>query len=101
MPAELMFFESFYKTQTLSAWKLENSSFIDPDPEATIFTELPTLIQYYLTRWEQFHLIMPYNKEFFDPKKRGDDFLHSPARLLESVSKENMALRQNAEFFNK
>lgn len=101
MPAELMFFENFYETQTLSAWKLENSSFIDPDPEATIFTELPTLIQYYLTRWEQLNLIMPYNKEFFDPKKKGDDFLHSPARLLESVSKENVALSHNPGIFNK
>lgn len=92
MPAELLFLENFYKTQTLSSSNLQNSSFIDPDPEATIFTELPTLIQYYLTRWEQLNLIMPYNKEFFDPKKKGEEFLRSPVSLLEAVNKENAEL---------
>jgi nucleoside-diphosphate-sugar epimerase len=53
MPAELLFLKSFYDTQTLSATKLMASSFVDPKPEATIFTKLSTLIQYYVTRWEK------------------------------------------------
>lgn len=89
MPAELMFLENFYKTQTLSSKKLRESSFVDPKPEATIFTKLPTLIQYYLTRWEQLNLIKPYNKEFFDPKKKANEFLSSPEKLLEDIHKEN------------
>ena len=101
MPAELMFLENFYKTQTLSAKKLEKSSFRDPEPETTIFTQLPCLIQYYLTRWEQLNLIMPYNKEFFDPKKKGDLFLNSPRSLLESVSKENIDFSQDSGLSDK
>lgn len=85
MPAELLFFENFYKTQTLSPEKLLRSSFVDPRPEMTIFTELPNLIQYYLTRWEHLNLISRYNKEFFDPKKRAEEFLYSPETLLEAI----------------
>lgn len=94
MPGELMFLEKFYKTQTLTSKKLESSSFVDPYPAATIFTELPELVQYYLTRWEQLNLIMPYNKEFFDPKKRGEEFVRSPETLLEYVHKENLSSRE-------
>jgi len=88
MPAELMFLEKFYETQTLSAAKLQASSFVDPDPEATIFTELPALIQYYVTRWENLNLIEPFNKEFFDPRKRAEEFLRSPETLLQEVHAE-------------
>lgn len=89
MPAELMFLESFYQTQTLSAAKLQASSFVDPDPEATVYTELPALIQYYVTRWEHLNLIEPFNKEFFDPQKRGEQFLMSPEELLAAVHRES------------
>jgi nucleoside-diphosphate-sugar epimerase len=89
MPAELMFLQNFYETQTLSADKLRNSSFVDPDPEATIFTELPALIEYYVTRWEQLNLIEPLNKEFFDPRRQAEEFLHAPERLLKAVHKES------------
>ena len=85
MPAEVMFLEQFYQTQTLSAAKLESSSFEDPFPETTIYTALPDIIQYYLTRWEHLNLISPYNKEFFDPKKRAEDFLRSPEDLLQEI----------------
>jgi len=89
MPAELMFLEKFYQTQTLTSSRLKSSSFVDPDPEATIFTELPALIQYYVTRWENLNLIEPFNKEFFDPRKRGEDFLHNPDMLLEEMHQES------------
>jgi hypothetical protein len=89
MPAELMFLQNFYETQTLSAAKLRQSSFRDPDPEATIFTELPELIQYYVTRWEHLNLIKPFNKEFFDPRRRAEEFLHTPELLLQEMYKES------------
>lgn len=85
LPAELIFMESFYKTQTLSAAKLESSSFVDPVPGMTVLAYLPEIIEYYLTRWEHLNLIEPFNKEFFDPKKRANDFLRSPETLLESI----------------
>lgn len=89
MPAELMFLKNFYETQTLSAAKLRRSSFVDPFPEATIFTELPVLIEYYITRWEHLNLIEPFNKEFFDPRKRAEDFLYKPVQLLSEINQES------------
>jgi len=89
MPAELMFLENFYQTQTLSAAKLQRSSFIDPFPDETIFTNLPDLIEYYITRWEQLNLISTFNREFFDPQKRAEEFLASPQTLLQSFHREN------------
>ncbi|MFA6284381.1 MAG: NAD(P)-dependent oxidoreductase [Desulfurivibrionaceae bacterium] len=89
MPAELLFLRNFYETQTLSATKLRQSSFADPDPEATIFTELPELIEYYVTRWEHLNLIEPFNKEFFDPRRRAEEFLHAPEQLLREIHQES------------
>lgn len=88
MPAELMFLKNFYETQTLSSGKLRRSSFRDPYPEETVFTNLPDLIEYYITRWEQLNLISSFNKEFFDPQKRAEEFLNSPERLLQSFHAE-------------
>ena len=90
MPAELMFLKNFYETQTLSATKLRRSSFVDPDPEATVFTELPELIEYYVTRWEHLNLIEPFNKDFFDPRsRRAEEFLHTPGQLLQKIHQES------------
>ncbi|MBW6520669.1 MAG: NAD(P)-dependent oxidoreductase [Desulfoarculaceae bacterium] len=88
MPPELMFLKNFYQMQTLSATKLCQSSFVDPDPRVTIFTELPALIQYYLTRWEDLNLLVPENEVFFDPKKRADIFLTDPEQILASIKDE-------------
>jgi len=85
MPPELMFLQNFYQTQSLSATKLRQSSFVDPDPRATVFTELPILIQYYLTRWEDLNLIVPYDKIFFDPGKRAEIFVNDPVQMLASL----------------
>jgi len=86
LPAELMFLENLYHTQTLSADKLLRSSFRDPAPEATVFTELPNLIQYYLTRWEHLNLISLADKNFFTPLQKDTEmFLKQPRRLLENV----------------
>ena len=88
MPPELMFLRNFYQTQTLAATKLRKSSFVDPNPQSTIFTELPMLIQYYLTRWEDLNLIAVEDEVFFDPKKRADTFLNDPGQILASIKEE-------------
>jgi len=84
MPPELMFMENFYKTQTLSSIKLQESSFMDPAPDETVFSRLPEIIEYYLTRWQQFNLIS-LDEEFFDPQKIAEDFLNSPKTLLDEI----------------
>jgi nucleoside-diphosphate-sugar epimerase len=85
MPGELMFLENFYHTQTLSAKKLLNSSYQDPYKDITVYSKLPDMIEYYLTRWEHLNLISSYNPEFFDPGKSGEEFLRDPVQLLEEM----------------
>ncbi len=85
LPAELMFLESFYKTQYLSAEKLYNSSFVDPYPTETIYTKLPELVVYYLTRWTHENMISTFNEEVLGPDTMSHDFDASPAELLQSV----------------
>lgn len=89
LPAELLFLENFYHPQTLSVARLAASSWQDPEPETTVFTYLPSMIQYYVTRWEHLNLIEPFDKEFFDPQKRAEEFLRSPETLLETMHQEN------------
>ena len=88
MPAEIMFLENFYKTQRLSACKLQGSSFADPEPEANIFSKLTDLIEYYVSRWEKLNLIRPFNSECPDHQKESDEFLQSPLEILQSVHAE-------------
>lgn len=85
LPQELMFLSQFYKTQILSSDKLRYSSFADPHPEQTVYSQLPDLIQYYLTRWEQLNQISLFNKEFFDPQRLAEEFLNSPENLLADI----------------
>ena len=102
VPAEMIFLENFYKTQTLSCDKLKNSSFVDPNPQATIFTELPSLIKYYLARWEHLNLFSSFRSKDFkishpDQIKTGPEveqataFMNSPRKLLDSTHKEGIA----------
>jgi len=102
VPAEMIFLENFYKTQTLSCDKLKNSSFVDPNPQATIFTELPSLIEYYLARWEHLNLFSSFKSEDFnishpDQIKTGPEveqataFMNSPRKLLDSTHKDGIA----------
>ncbi|MDZ7640547.1 MAG: SDR family oxidoreductase [Desulfurivibrio sp.] len=88
MPAELLFMENFYLTQTLSGRRLRNSSFVDPKPEATIFTELPQLLEYYLSRWGALNLIAPYNQDLFACRRRGEEFVDAPQRLLAELDRQ-------------
>ncbi len=85
MPPETQFLKNSYQTQTLSSKKLEESSYVDPMPGVTVFTEIPSLIEYYLTRWGHLNLIPRFNKEIFDPQKRAEEFLRTPQTLLESM----------------
>ncbi len=89
MPAEIQFLESFYETQTLAVKKIQNSSFNDAYPEETVFSFLPKLIEYYITRWEKLNLIHTFNKEFYDSEKhRIDEFRVTPGDLLEKIHSE-------------
>ena len=101
VPAEMIFLENFYKTQTLSCEKLKNSSFVDPNPQATVFTELPSLIEYYLARWEHLNLFSSFSsKDFSSPHTRrktadSDDqlaemFMNSPQEMLDTIQKEGI-----------
>lgn len=89
LPAELMFLESFYKTQTLSAEKLLNSSFIDPRPEETIYTKLPALVIYYLKRWTHENLISTFNESILTPHAISYDFEQAPTELLNTVHEDS------------
>jgi len=102
VPAEMIFLENFYKTQTLSCEKLKNSSFVDPNPQATIFTELPSLIEYYIARWEHLNLFSSFSSKNFSsphaPTKKADPaaelapiFMDSPAKLLDTMHNDGIA----------
>jgi nucleoside-diphosphate-sugar epimerase len=85
VPAEVMFLEYFYKTQTLSMEKLKKSSYGDPDFEITVFTELPDLIQYYATRWQHFNLLSSAAKKLFDLNQEVEGFVHGPQELIDAI----------------
>jgi len=85
LPAELMFMRKFYKSQTLLTEKVEQSSYEDPAPDVTIYTELPAMLDYYLTRWHHFNQLSSDRTEIYDPHKPIDRFKESPQDLLDSV----------------
>jgi nucleoside-diphosphate-sugar epimerase len=96
VPAEMIFLENFYKTQTLSCKKLKNSGFVDPNPQATIFTELPSLIEYYISRWEHLNLFSSFSRKNYNlthsvnktaspAEEVAEIFKNSPAKLLDSI----------------
>ncbi len=85
LPPELMFLENFYQSQTLSSAKLQQSSFIDPFPDETIYTALSKLVIYYLERWGHLNLITTFNEEFFGTNDLEDDFIYHPNELLDSI----------------
>jgi nucleoside-diphosphate-sugar epimerase len=85
LPPELMFLENFYQSQTLNTDKLQQSSFVDPAPNETIYTVLPKLVIYYLTRWGHLNLITTFNEEFFGSNELEEDFRYNPRELLSSI----------------
>ncbi|NOQ66145.1 MAG: hypothetical protein GQ556_02890 [Desulfobacterales bacterium] len=101
MQDEMIFLKNFYKTQTLSCKKLRNSSFVDPNPEATIFTELPSLVKYYTARWEHLNLFSSFSSKEFssthgteeisDPAEQlAETFTNSPTKLLDTIHNEGL-----------
>ncbi len=101
VPAEMIFLENFYKTQTLSCKTLQNSSFVDPNTHATVFTEIPALIKYYTARWEHLNLFSSYSsKDSKSPHTRkkpaGPDeqlaemFMNSPQKMLDTMQKDGI-----------
>jgi len=85
MPAEVMFLEYFYKTQTLSTEKMKKSSYGDPDFEITVFTELPDIIKYYTARWHHYNLLSSSAKRLFDPSREVEGFVEGPQELIDSI----------------
>ncbi len=90
LPAEMMFMENFYKAQTLSTEKLKKSSYGIPDPHKSVFSELPSIIDYYITRWEHLNLISAYNVCFFDPLRQIEQFSAEPEKLLDAIHGERI-----------
>ncbi len=87
LPPELMFMKNFYETQTLSVEKLERSSYKDLGSEVTVFTELTSMIYYYLIRWKHLNRIATFDTEFQDSSKPAGEFMNSPETLLEKTNK--------------
>lgn len=89
-PPELMFLRAFYSTQTLSGKRLEESSFVDPMPDETVFTRLPEMITYYLTRWRHQNLISTFDQKLvqFDTSVESD-FKHNPQALLDAIHQDS------------
>ena len=67
--------------------KLEKSSYRDKNPEVTVFTELASIIYYYLIRWKHLNRINTFNEEIQDSSKPADEFLDSPEAFLEAINK--------------
>ncbi len=91
LPPELMFLNSFYRSQTLSAKKLAKSSFVDPLPEESIFTQLPSLVIYYLTRWTQENAITTYKDSLESESSVERTFKNNPQALIDSLHKQGFA----------
>ena len=94
IPAELMFIENFYESQTLSSKNLKDSSYKDPDPDPgiTIFTELPAMIEYYLTRWKHLNLLSIPGDVQKSHQNRSLEFQQSPSTLLDYLHNNNFTI---------
>ncbi|MGR0479932.1 MAG: NAD-dependent epimerase/dehydratase family protein [Candidatus Electronema sp. V4] len=90
LPPEYMFLKNVYLSQTLSVEKLRRSSFVDPSPEEDIYTRLPRLVIYYLTRWAHLNLITRFRDQFIG-NELANDFLRHPDALLGSVHADSTA----------
>ncbi|MDJ0623772.1 MAG: NAD-dependent epimerase/dehydratase family protein [Desulfocapsaceae bacterium] len=86
MPAELSFLESMYESQVLNTDYLDSLDFADPWPEQTLITELPSIVKYYLQRWEGLGLLDSREKHV--PQrliKPADYFAADPTQLIERI----------------
>jgi hypothetical protein len=53
----------------------------------TVFTELTSIIYYYLIRWKHLNRITTFDEEITDSSKPAGEFLESPQSLLDTVNK--------------
>ncbi len=90
MPAELIFLKQFYITQTLNCDRLHNSSFTDPFPDETVYTMLPEMIMYYLTRWTHQNLISTFNDDAKVNKGFAQTFRKDPQKLIKAAREEKI-----------
>jgi nucleoside-diphosphate-sugar epimerase len=90
LPPEYMFLKDAYLPQVLSTKKLQESSFVDPAPEENIYTRLPRLIIYYMTRWAHLNLITRFRDEFIGNDLE-QEFLCRPDELLQSIHEDSTA----------
>lgn len=84
-PPELIFLKQFYISQTLNSDKYQNSSFIDPFPDETIYSRLPEMIIYYLNRWSRQNLITTYEEEAKIDHHFTQQFKNNPESLIQAV----------------
>lgn len=85
LPAELLFLEHFYKSQTLSSEKLQRSSFRDPYPETTVYSSLRDILTYYRTRWTHLNLISSKQDAIEYMDELGRVFGLQPERLFARI----------------
>jgi len=85
LPAELIFLKQFYITHTLNCDRLLNSSFSDPFPDETVYTRMPEMIMYYLTRWTHQNLISTFNDEAKVSKAFAQTFRKNPQKLIKAA----------------
>lgn len=97
LPPELLFMKNFYESQTLSIDKLEKTSYRDSAPEVTIFTELTSMIYYYLIRWKHLNRITTFNNEYQDSSKLAKEFRNSPEKLLAEIHQRSHQAMENLE----
>jgi nucleoside-diphosphate-sugar epimerase len=90
LPPEYMFLKDAYLPQVVSTKRLQESSFVDPAPEENIYTRLPRLIIYYMTRWAHLNLITRFRDEFIGNDLE-QDFLCRPDELLQSIHADSTA----------
>ena len=85
LPQELMFLDKFYKSQILSVDKLSRSSFGVPDPEVTVFSELPGIVRYYVARWQHYNLIPTVDRDLLQTAPGTKVFQSAPQDLLDGL----------------
>ena len=67
--------------------KLKKSSYRGLEPEVTVFTEMTSIIYYYLVRWNHLNRITTFNGGIQNSSKPADEFLNSPETILETINK--------------
>lgn len=60
-------------------------------PEETIYTKLPELVIYYLTRWTHQNLISTYNEVIPHPNSMAHEFEQSPQELLNMIHSDSIS----------